>query len=47
MVDNVMLTRHSARSFLDKPIDNSLICQVIAEAQNAPSWCNSQPRRTC
>lgn len=45
MSESILNTRHSARSFLDKPVDKELICQIIAKAQQAPSWCNSQPAK--
>ena len=45
MNENILNTRHSARSFLDKPVSEELIRQIIAEAQQAPSWCNSQPAK--
>jgi len=45
MSENILDTRHSARSFLDQPVSEELIRQIIAEAQNAPSWCNSQPAK--
>lgn len=43
MKESILRTRHSARAFQDKPIDESLIKEIIADAQCAPSWCNSQP----
>lgn len=43
MTESVLRARHSARSFTEQEIDASLIKDIIAEAQNAPSWCNSQP----
>lgn len=43
MSESILRTRHSARSFLDKPVDEALIREIIEEAQLAPSWCNSQP----
>lgn len=43
MSESILHTRHSARSFLDKPVDEALIREVIYDAHLAPSWCNSQP----
>lgn len=42
-MESILRTRHSARKFLDKPVDEKLIREIIADAQRAPSWCNSQP----
>ena len=38
-------TRRSVRKFQDKPIDRALIREVIALAQMAPTWRNSQTVR--
>jgi len=43
MSESILRTRHSARSFLDKSVDEALLREIIADAQLAPSWCNSQP----
>lgn len=43
MSESILRTRHSARSFLDKPVEESVIREIIADAALAPSWCNSQP----
>lgn len=44
MSESILRTRHSARSFYqDKPVDEALIREIIADAGLAPSWCNSQP----
>ncbi|WP_102693214.1 nitroreductase [Rummeliibacillus pycnus] len=40
---NLLLQRHSIRDFTDKEIDIELLKQIIAEAQRAPSYENSQP----
>ena len=37
--------RQSCRAFLNKPVDEKLIYDIIADALNAPSACNSQPWR--
>ncbi|GAW98493.1 nitroreductase [Secundilactobacillus mixtipabuli] len=43
MSESLLRARHSARSFKNQEIDTKLIKDIIAEAQWAPSWCNSQP----
>ncbi len=35
--------RHSVRDFADRPVDPQLLRQIVIEAQQAPSWVNSQP----
>lgn len=45
MRESILRTRHSVRSFQDKPVDEALIREIIADAQLAPSWCNSQPAK--
>ncbi|MGH1425116.1 MAG: nitroreductase [Pseudooceanicola sp.] len=35
--------RHSCRAFLDDPVPDAVIEQLVATAGRAPSWCNSQP----
>lgn len=45
MSESILRTRHTARSFVDKPVDVALIREIIADAQLAPSWCNSQPAK--
>lgn len=42
-MDNLLLQRRSIRDFTDQPVDNTLLKQIIAEAQRAPSYENSQP----
>ena len=37
--------RQSCRNFSDKPVDRELIYDIITDASNAPSACNSQPWR--
>lgn len=34
--------RRSCRNFKEQPVDAELLCSVIKEAQQAPSWKNSQ-----
>lgn len=43
MTESILRRRHSTRSFLDKPIEPEIIKEIIADAQLAPSWCNTQP----
>ncbi|NLT63042.1 MAG: nitroreductase [Clostridiales bacterium] len=38
-------TRRSVRKFTDKPIEKGLIEKLVAEAQYAPTWKNSQTTR--
>lgn len=45
MSESILKTRHSARSFLDKPVEEAIIREIISDAQTAPSWCNSQPAK--
>lgn len=40
---NLLGARHSARAFSSQPVTNEIITKVIAEAQLAPSWENTQP----
>ena len=35
--------RHSARNFLDKPIPEDTLRNIIKDSLLSPSWCNSQP----
>lgn len=43
MIESILRTRHSARAFKNEEISEGLIREIIADAQFAPSWCNSQP----
>ncbi|MDF2989275.1 MAG: hypothetical protein K0R50_4785 [Eubacterium sp.] len=43
MSESILRTRHTARAFKNQEINESLIREIIADAQCAPSWCNSQP----
>ncbi|WP_296602219.1 nitroreductase [Nocardioides sp.] len=36
-------TRHSCRAFTGRPVEASLVRELLATAQRAPSWCNVQP----
>lgn len=38
-----ILTRHSTRNFLDKPVDESVIRELLRAAMNAPSANDEQP----
>lgn len=43
MKKSILRTRQSARVFKNQEINENLIREIIADAQCAPSWCNSQP----
>lgn len=43
MSHSILRTRHSARAFKNDKISDEIIREIIADAQWAPSWCNSQP----
>ncbi len=34
--------RHSVRDFLDKPVDEQALRDIVSDAQQAPSWVNAQ-----
>lgn len=36
-------TRFSCRAFLEKQVPKETISEILARAQRAPSWCNTQP----
>ncbi|MFO1544979.1 nitroreductase family protein [Lactiplantibacillus plantarum] len=36
-------TRHSVRAFKDDPIEPQLLTMIVTDAQQTPSWGNSQP----
>ena len=38
----VLEKRIGKRSFSDKPISEELICEIVKDAQRAPSWANAQ-----
>ncbi len=38
-------TRRSIRKYADKPVEKELIEKLVSEAQNAPTWKNSQTTR--
>lgn len=35
--------RSSCRGFLDKPVPDDLLADLLSMAQRSPSWCNTQP----
>ncbi len=37
------LKRESTRSYIDKPVDRKIIEEILKDAINSPSACNSQP----
>ena len=39
----LLRARHSCRGFRPDPVPQSEIAEVLAAAQQVPSWCNSQP----
>lgn len=41
--DEVVATRHSCRAFTDAPVPDDVLAEVLGLAQQAPSWCNTQP----
>ena len=40
--DQVLAGRHSVRGFLETPVSQDLITEIVGLAQQSPSWCNSQ-----
>lgn len=42
-IDDAINNRYSVRSFLDKPVDRTLIEDVLSLAVRSPSWGNTQP----
>jgi len=42
-VSQAIKQRRSVRAYLDKPVDPELIKTIFAQAQDAPSNCNTQP----
>lgn len=43
MSESILKKRHSVRVFEDRPVDESIIKEIIEDAHRAPSWCQSQP----
>lgn len=44
-VDQVITSRHSVRAFLDTPIDQKTLKEILQVASRAPSGTNTQPWR--
>ncbi|MDD5530302.1 MAG: nitroreductase family protein [bacterium] len=44
-LSDVIKTRRSVRAYLDKPVEDKLIEEIVEAARLAPSACNSQPWR--
>ncbi len=42
----LLAERYSCRAFLPDPVSQAVIEQMLALAQESPSWCNSQPWQT-
>ncbi|MET7896567.1 nitroreductase [Streptomyces mirabilis] len=40
---SLLETRHSCRGFRPTPVPAATVREILAMAQRAPSWCNSQP----
>lgn len=40
---DLLAHRHSARAFTDREVPREVVDEVLAKAQRAPSWCNTQP----
>lgn len=44
MVENSLFDRrHTVRMYTDQPVQKDVLFKVLADAQKAPSWANSQP----
>ena len=43
VLSSILASRHSCRGFLDKAVPQEVLSEVLADAQNVPSWCNSKP----
>lgn len=43
MLEQLLLRRHSCRSFLPDPVPDAVIARVVEIAQRTASWCNAQP----
>lgn len=43
LLDRLLADRYTCRRFLPEPVPQSTIEQILATAQHAPSWCNTQP----
>lgn len=42
---NTLNYRRSIRHFSDKTIEDTILMEIVKEAQRSPSWVNSQPWR--
>jgi nitroreductase len=42
-LDDLLHARHSCRAFRPDPVDRGTMETLLALAQRAPSWCNTQP----
>ncbi|VDG24736.1 nitroreductase [Lactiplantibacillus mudanjiangensis] len=40
---DLIMNRHSSRDFDERPVSTDLITKIVSEAQQAPSWENTQP----
>jgi len=45
LVHEALAERHSVRGFSREPVPRDVLQQLLARAQQAPSWCNIQPWR--
>jgi nitroreductase len=45
ILEDLLATRFSCRSFLPKPVPRATIERILTAAQKTASWCNSQPWR--
>lgn len=43
MLGALLRSRASCRGYLPEPVGRDVIAQVLRDAQQVPSWCNSQP----
>jgi nitroreductase len=43
ILSQLLKDRFSCRAFLSQPVSRDVITRLLDMAQNAPSWCNSQP----
>ena len=40
---DILKARYSCRAFLETPVPDAVITQIIDTARHVPSWCNAQP----
>ncbi|MFL2811259.1 MAG: nitroreductase [Paracoccaceae bacterium] len=43
ILDNILERRYSCRSFLQTPVEQQIIEEILRISQKIPSWCNAQP----